>query len=175
MLEEVGRLETAYIELKDCREGQTKPLEASQIKNRLSSNSVKQSAGNQHNRILKVQFNPASLTFTAGNQADISEKKSLIKKQNGFADECNITDDYKPMRLRMKLIFDRSIYKDFSVIPEVEGFLAIVKNPYIRQVGFHWGEQHYTGKISEMNVDYTMFHASGIPVRAVIDFCMDVY
>jgi len=26
-----------------------------------------------------------------------------------------------------------------------------------------------------MNVDYTMFHASGIPVRAVIDFCMDVY
>lgn len=168
--------ESAYIELKDCREGQPSSLPTSQTKSVLSGISARRSAAIASAKTFKVQFNPAALFFTAGAQTEPREKKSLARGEKGQVAECNVTDEYKPLNLNFQLIFDRSSsLLDTNVQPEVEGLLAIIKNPYIRQVAFHWGSMYYSGKITDMKVNYTMFNLVGIPMRATVDMTMEVY
>lgn len=172
----IVRTESAYIELKDCREGQPASLPTSQTRSVLSGLSAKQSAAAAAAKIFKVQFNPAALSFSAGARTEPEEKKSLTRGEDGQVAECNVTDEYKPLILSFQLVFDRSnSLTDSSVQPEVEGFLAIIKNPYIRQVAFHWGSMYYSGKITGMKVNYTMFGLTGIPMRATVDMTMEVY
>lgn len=168
--------ESAYIELKDCREGQPASLPTSQTRSVLSGLSAKRSAAMASAKTFKVQFNPATLSFSSGTQTEPEEKKSLTRGENGQVAECNVTDEYKPLTLSFQLVFDRSnSLIDTSIQPEVEGFLAIIKNPYIRQVAFHWGTMYYSGKITNMKVNYTMFSLVGIPMRATVDMTMEVY
>lgn len=168
--------ESAYIELKDCREGQPALLPTSQTKSVLSGLSAKRSAAMASAKTFKVQFNPSTLSFSSGTQTEPAEKKSLTRGEKGQVAECNVTDEYKPLTLSFQLVFDRSSSLiDTSIQPEVEGLLAIIKNPYIRQVAFHWGTMYYSGKITNMKVNYTMFNLVGIPMRATVDMTMEVY
>ena len=63
----------------------------------------------------------------------------------------------KKLSVSMKLVFDRSIYIDSSVQPEIESFLSMIKNPYIRQVTFCWGKMYYKGIIKRTGANRNGF------------------
>lgn len=171
----MDNLESAYIELSDCRKQMDASVQTAQVKSLLSGLSKARTDQISQARSFKVQFNPTTLRFTAGVDVKPKEKSSLTKNEDGSKNTCIVSDEFKPLTLQVQLIFDRSIYIDSSVQPEVEGFLAILKNPYIRQAAFHWGRLYYVGKLKNLDANYTMFNPLGIPVRATLDLTMEVF
>lgn len=58
--------------------------------------------------------------------------------------------------------------KNASVQTEVEGFIAALRSPYTRMITFAWGKMCYTGVLSGVDAQYTMFDVDGKPVRAEV-------
>lgn len=167
-------LETAYLEIFDYRE-QMPVQETDKIaKQALSGMSGKRNAS-QQSSIMKVQFNPDSLNFHVG--APVEEKKrfNINRNEDGIVEEADVEKCQNAVTVSMKLIFDRSIYEDNSVQHEVEGFFAMVQNPYVRKVAFHWGKQYYMGKIKEMKAEYQLFDENGTPMRATVEFSIELF
>ena len=59
--------------------------------------------------------------------------------------------------------------KTNSVRPEVEGLIAALRNKYTRMVIFSWGQMSYTGVLSNLQSQYTMFNTIGEPIRAEVN------
>lgn len=57
---------------------------------------------------------------------------------------------------------------EYTVRPQVEGFLAAIRNEAYRMVIFQWGNMRYTGMINNINAQYKMFNAVGNPIRAEV-------
>jgi hypothetical protein len=55
-----------------------------------------------------------------------------------------------------------------SVQTEVEGFIAIMRNPRTQIVTFYWADFSFTGSLINVGAQYTMFSSSGRPVRAKV-------
>ncbi len=63
-----------------------------------------------------------------------------------------------------------------SVQEEVEGFIGMIRNRHTRYLTFHWGDFSYTGVVTSLDVQYTMFNIAGQPVRATVNMrmlCLD--
>lgn len=143
-----------------------------------------------------VRFNPSKLTLQA-------QGGGMVAKTN-FAANGTSTVEYASMtphiQLGVELIFDDASNADsflseklsaggmvrtgidvvrnktHSVQPQVEGFIATLRNPYTRNVTFHWGTMSYSGVVNYLNAEYTMFSISGHPVRATVSMgilCVD--
>ncbi len=165
-------METAYIEVYDCREFDNAPLSGAVTKSVLGG---KQSAPATDNvTTMKVQFNPSSLRFSSGGTDSGKEKADVSHKENGQTRTASAENSSELVRVAVKLIFDRTIYEDSSVQTEVESFLSIVKNAYVRQVAFYWGTMCYRGVVKSVNAEYVLFNQEGIPMRATVDFSIDV-
>lgn len=165
-------METAYIEVYDCRNFDNAPLSNATTKNVLSSGQTA-SAGSRVTT-LKVQFNPSSLRFTSGEMNAGKEKADISQNENGQTKTASAENTSAAVHVAVKLIFDRTIYTDCSVQPDVERFLAIVKNPYVRQVAFYWGTMCYKGVVKSVDAEYVLFNQEGTPMRATVDFTVDV-
>lgn len=165
-------METAYIEVYDCRKFDNGPLSGDITKSALKG---KQSAPSQSGvTTMKVQFNPSSLRFSSGEAGSGKEKADISHEENGQTRIAAAENSGELVRVGVKLIFDRTIYEDSSVQPEVERFIAIVKNPYVRQVAFYWGTMCYRGVVKSVNAEYVLFDREGTPMRATVDFCIDI-
>lgn len=165
-------METAYIEVYDCRKFDNAPLSGDVTKSMLKG---KQSASAQSDvTTMKVQFNPSSLRFSSGGAESGKEKADVSHEENGQTRTASAENSGELVRVGVKLIFDRTIYEDSSVQPEVERFIAIVENPYVRQVAFYWGTMCYRGVVKSVNAEYSLFNQEGIPMRATVDFSIDV-
>lgn len=165
-------METAYIEVYDCREFDNAPLSDAVTKSMLKG---KQSAPDTGNvTTMKVQFNPSSLRFSSGGTESGKEKSDVTNEKNGQTRTAPAENSSELVRVGVKLIFDRTIYEDSSVQPEVERFIAIVRNPFVRQVAFYWGTMCYRGVVKSVNAEYVLFNQNGIPMRATVDFSIDV-
>ena len=57
---------------------------------------------------------------------------------------------------------------EYTVRPQVEGFLAALRNEMHRVVIFQWGGMRYTGMMNDIQCRYTMFNTAGNPIRAVV-------
>ena len=57
---------------------------------------------------------------------------------------------------------------EYTVRPQVEGFIAALRSSTHRTVIFQWGSMRYTGALNSVNCRYTLFNTAGNPVRAVI-------
>ena len=177
-----GVLETAYLILKDCRKGKAETISTSRTKSILSGlssermNAMKSTPKSplSGTKTIKVQFNPASLNFQSGMESAKREKAGIDKKENGDEEVADGEKREKRLSVSMKLIFDRTIYIDSSVQPEVESFLGMIKNPYIRQVTFCWGKLYYAGVVKRVSTEYNMFNALGIPMRATVDLTIEI-
>ncbi len=55
-----------------------------------------------------------------------------------------------------------------SVRRQVEALVAAVRNPDTRTISFRWAEFSFTGLLSTVQANYTMFSTSGHPVRAEV-------
>lgn len=164
-------LETAYFEIEDNRELEDSVnVSTSTTKNALYSLADARTLQRKDSKKLKVQFNPTSIELNAsGGVANMGNGIAASKKiEEPAVKECS------KIEFSVKLIFDRSIYIDSSVMPEVEGFLSILKNPYTRLIKFYWGNLYYKGKLTSVDVEYTMFNAFGIPVRGTVNVKMEL-
>lgn len=59
--------------------------------------------------------------------------------------------------------------KKVSVQPEVEAFMACVRNPDRRVIQFNWGDMCYQGVLNRVSAEYVMFNVNGDPCRAYVD------
>lgn len=165
-------METAYIEVYDCREFDNAPLSDAVTKGVLGG---KQSAPVIDNvTTMKVQFNPSSLRFSSGGTESGKEKADVSHKEKEQTRTAPAENSSELVRVAVKLIFDRSIYEDSSVQSQVESFISIVRNSYVRQVAFYWGTMCYRGVVKSVNAEYVLFNQAGNPMRATVDFSIDV-
>lgn len=171
MCKEQEQVETAYIQVfYDDGKGVGK-LQNSIVRDRLSGKSSEHHDRNgEENPIIKVQFNPSSLSFSTYDRKWQEQKKKTTLTQSGqekmaaaFAD-----DPDSSINVSFKLIFDRSIEKDSDVQPDVEKFIAMVRDPYVRQAAFCWGDLSYKGVLKNVEAEYLLFNSLGVPTRATV-------
>ena len=62
--------------------------------------------------------------------------------------------------------------KKMTVQQEVEGLVAALRSPCTRLISFNWGDMCYSGVLNRVASQYTMFNASGEPVRAVVQLSL---
>lgn len=139
-----------------------------------------------------VQFNPSSLQLYSANQPDI---RASVNNTN--SDQNTVSDAVTAPRvdLTVSLIFDKmNIYdafmfdkfntgasattvtnivtlakgSTFTVQPYVEGLISALRNPYTQTMTFQWADFSFTGRLRQLQANYTMFSVSGRPIRAVI-------
>lgn len=165
-------METAYIEVLDCRNFDNSPLSKTTTKSVLSGNQT--ASAKSQVTTLKVQFNPSSLRFSSGETNAGKERADVSQNENGQMRTAAAENTSVVVHVAVKLIFDRTIYVDCSVQPDVERFIAIVKNPYVRQVAFYWGSMCYKGVVKSVDAEYALFNHEGTPMRATVDFAIDV-
>lgn len=103
-------------------------------------------------KMFEVPFNPARLTLDA----------CAAKSKNGSLDRRGVV-----VRLRMELIFDKSIEME-SVYKETRQFLDAAKDSMDRRAVFHWNKFDFDGYLEQASADYEMFSENGDPVRARI-------
>lgn len=58
--------------------------------------------------------------------------------------------------------------KEWSVQPQVEAFIAAIRDENTRLLEFHWTDFVFKGTITTVMAQYTMFSPSGKPVRATV-------
>ena len=169
-----GILETAYIVVYDSRDMSSNTLSTSTTKSILSGLSESRNEKIAQNPAIKVQFNPAALKFSSGGAKKAKEKADISKKEQGETETASAEDEETSIQVSIKLVFDRTIYIDSSVQPEVERFLALVKNPFVRQIGFFWGKMCYKGVVKSIEAEYVLFNSLGIPTRAYVSFNVEI-
>lgn len=165
-------METAYIEVHDCRNFDNAPLSGAATRSALAGTQA--APARSQVTTLKVQFNPSSLQFSSGESDAGREKSDVSRDENGQTRTAPAENTSAVVRVSVKLIFDRTIYVDCSVQPDVERFLAIVRNPYVRQVVFYWGTMCYAGVVKSVDAEYVLFNSEGTPMRATVNFTIDV-
>ncbi len=106
--------------------------------------------------MFQVPFNPAQLCFEAGR-----ERKD--RREPGIRG--------RKVRLKMKLIFDKSLEQG-SVQEETEQFMEAARDPLKRRVVFQWDKLCFDGLLEQMSAVYEMFAEDGKPVRARIDLAI---
>ncbi len=150
-----------------------------------------------------VQFNPSELSLSGygggrvaktnysaqGSEAPISYDKMDVRimlnvklifdqvdPQSAFlADKVNVS----PTSLAtgaVKGVMTASGAKVKTVQTQVEAFAAALRSAYTRQISFIWGKLCYSGVLNRVSSQYTMFNATGEPIRAVVELtmmCMD--
>lgn len=168
-----GTLETAYIQIIDCRKLDTKNVNPDAAKKALSKNSKDKNVQTSSVINLKVQFNPSELTFSSG-EAAYGNDKASVHYDNGKEPITLSNNPSTSISVGIKLVFDKSIYKNSSVQSEVEGFFALIKNPYVRQIAFYWGTMCYVGVVKRLDAEYVMFDENGNPIRANVNMSIIV-
>lgn len=164
-------METAYIEVYDCREFDTSSPTGEAAKNALAGKKPQKAGKNV--TTMKVQFNPSSLSFSSGMATEAKNKKEkadISCSDNGATRTAPSENENSEVKVKMQLIFDRTVYRDCSVQPEVDSFIALVQNAFVRQVAFYWGTMCYSGIVDSVDAEYVLFNDQGVPMRATVDF-----
>lgn len=139
-----------------------------------------------------VQFNPSSLELSASNTP---QNKRDLTGSNEDQNESNDVATAPGIEMTVALVFDKmNIYdafmfdkfntgmsvttitnaasmlsdKTFTVQPYVEGLISALRNRYTQSMTFRWADFSFTGRLRQMNAQYTMFSVSGHPVRAQV-------
>lgn len=167
-------LETAYIQVFDNRSFDTSLLPTSVTKSILSGLSTERNDKIAQSNTIKVQFNPQTLTFGMTQRDKIKVKADISNSEAGDAQTAPAEEADGQLRVSMELIFDRTIYIDSSVQPEVERFLALIKNPFVRQVAFYWGKMCYKGVVKSISAEYVLFNTLGTPTRAKVSLTIEI-
>lgn len=143
-------------------------------------------------KYFKVQFNPSELTLNG-----MLERAVRQDAQAGESGKRTATDAVQRPTITMtvRLYFDDVCQSDafmgekftsglsmqtvvnavsmlsgkvYTVQPQVEALIAALRNNYTRAITFYWGKFSFSGQLSNVGAQYTMFSTSGRPVRAVV-------
>ncbi len=143
--------------------------------------------------VYQVKFNPSQISFDAfgGNlvqKMNMAEGKSVgmeyvemsprimlnvpllfddYERTDAFMME-KITDPGALLRTGAVSAMNTAAYSDYSVKPQVEGFIAALRNEKTRKVTFCWGNMAYRGMLESVSAEYKMFNMRGQPIRATV-------
>lgn len=143
--------------------------------------------------ILKVQYNPSTLTISANASAiqtksmqtfsdpSIQTQKerppSVVLEVDLIFDEINPKDAFMADKLRMSAGDVASTVAAFtkgsgsggySVAAQISGLAGMMLDRNTRNVTFLWQDMMFMGVVSEMRNSYTMFNMSGNPIRGTV-------
>lgn len=162
------QLENAYIEVIDGTAAESGRLQPAVTKKLLSGKGVeKDTKDNSYS--IKIQFNPSSLSFSSHDVSIRKKKADISKKEQGQVETALADCPDSSVSVSFKLVYDRTIYEDCSVRPDVENFISLVTNPFVRQVAFCWGKMSYKGVVKNIDAEYVLFNAQGKPTRAYVN------
>lgn len=115
-------------------------------------------------RLMEVQFNPAN--YSLNRRANYEENIAPGKGAKDGNVQYTGNEFYE---IAMELIFDTSIQKD-DVRKWVKQLLIFIEKSKDQQdafdFNFSWGTFSFTGVVSSIQTQYTMFHSDGTPLRA---------
>lgn len=172
--------------------------------NRMAQNMA--AAGGQPNqKLYEVKFNPSQISFRAQGGMKVAKKNFALTEGENQVVQIQYQDMHPRIEMNVQLIFDDCERTDafgfekfsdgmafvrtavssgvkgaqgtvYSVKPQVEGFIAAMRNAKTRKITFNWGWMWYTGVINSIDAEYTMFSMAGHPIRAVVNLgilCVD--
>ena len=145
-------------------------------------------------KMLRVQFNPSQMsvyasampkqlkdaTSEAARSATAEDVKNLSLTVKLLFDDMDTYDAFMWEKFAFGLtaggvsnminagraIADKS--KVHTVQWQVESLIAALRNPYTRTISFRWADFAFTGQLSAVQAQYTMFSTSGRPIRAEV-------
>lgn len=165
--EENGQLQKAIIEIQkvSMEEGDNV---LSGANDRLNGK-ISAAFTNKESFLFEVPFNPSELRFERRDGRK-DQKKNWQKGENTIIGETYLCQSVTPdIVMKVKLIFDRTLYEDDSVQQEVEGFLATARDPATRFINFQWQEIQFQGILISASAQYQMFSSLGNPIRASVE------
>lgn len=151
--------------------------------------------GGASSKTLKVQFNPKELQLYASSQSSFmadSQEEGKQQQQHGeistkatinltiplIFDDVNIFDAFMLEKYTMgasastitnaATMVASMAGKKWTVQPQVEGLLSALREPKTRKITFQWADFSFTGTLTAVNAQYTMFSVSGRPIRAEV-------
>lgn len=147
----------------------------------------------------EVKFNPSQISFQvyAGNKVYKNDLAQSNADENGSV-SITYQDMAPRIQMNVQLIFDdyertqafmlekasdpsaivrtaidgavsAKQHKTYSVRPQVEGFIGALRNNYTRKITFYWGNMSYSGVLTDVSAQYTMFSTDGNPIRANVN------
>ena len=165
---ESEKLENAYIEVIDNTDLSSGLLQTATTQRLLSGETLEKNRKSGSYPI-KIQFNPTTLSFFSHNSSKRKKKADISDKEEGEVQTALSECPDAAISVSFKLVYDRTIYEDSRVQPDVENFIALVTNPFVRQVVFYWGKMVYRGVIKNVDAEYVLFNAAGNPTRAYVN------
>lgn len=150
--------------------------------------------GKESKKRFEVQFNPSQVTFQGIGGLKVAKTnyandgKVAIQYQNMnshiqmnlqllFEDyertEAFMTEKFSDTTAMARTVVSGAVSdvtgKTHSVKPQVEGLIGALRNNYTRKIIFTWGKMQYTGNVTHVSAEYTMFSTDGNPIRAVVN------
>jgi hypothetical protein len=192
-----GNIEPAYVVVHDFRKagsasgGEIRAEDISNVLRGAPAASAGGGLGGPVEKLFRVQYNPSELEVYAHSK-NVKQKDA---RSAGNGAESNILMDTAlagSLELSMSLWFDKMkpanafmtakdtslaggvrgavnmLSEEESVQDETEGFIAALRNPLTQFVTLHWADFSFTGVLTSVNAQYTMFSVSGLPVRAKV-------
>jgi hypothetical protein len=135
---------------------------------------------------VEVQYNPSSVRiYTTGKGSggylvgsnNVTQASQLISQTvmdfELIFEDINNQDafGFSSLNFNVETIYDMGknlIQGPFSVINEVQGLLGLIHNISLQEVIFMWGQMVFKGRLTDVNVEYTMFNKDGNPIFAKV-------
>jgi len=141
--------------------------------------------------ILRVQYNPSSISFACNAdeiavrylQAEHTEgmlpiqqcrPPSVVMSVDLIFDAVNTKDAFMFEKFRLSAtdiagnIAGAITRREYSVQPHTNALIAMIMRNSTRFVTFKWADLTFTGEVTEISAQYTMFSVSGKPIRSVV-------
>lgn len=149
------------------------------VKERLAGSNRSTNYRGQDIDVIAVPFNPSTLSFSMRDSAwsvkDAERKKKMSLLQSGQREVAAAFAEHpdSSISVSFRLIFDKTMEENADVQSDVQQFLALVQDPYVRQVAFCWGDLSYKGLLKNVETEYVLFNALGNPTRATINLTLE--
>ncbi len=142
---------------------------------------------------LEVQYNPASIRYSASSQAvtipslqnpmehnalnpQITRPASVSMQVDLIFNDVNVKDAFMADKMRLSandIITDTAaVVNDlrggYTVQPQSNGLIAATFDKLNRIVIFQWADTSFEGELAAVNVKYTMFSVHGRPIHSVV-------
>lgn len=152
--------------------------------------------------VYEVKFNPSEINFqayggmkvqkmnfAAGDETEdntvkiefVEMKPRIMMQVPLIFDDCERTDAFMAEKFGDLTAAARTVAAStismatgttYSVRPQVEGFIAALRNEKTRKMTFFWGNLKYRGILESVQAEYTMFNMEGHPIRANVNLRM---
>lgn len=113
-------------------------------------------SGKLKESILEVQYNPASIKYSAST----SEQEKTDKKKPGQ----KMIVSTSRVDMSFDLVFHSTYTGDQSVREQMDLVMNVLCSSPTRQARFTWSDTQFCGKLVSFSGEYDMFDASGTPV-----------